>query len=557
MTKNNKMSSTHCCSCIAPDTEDYLLLVTDNFKVVLDDKCQMYPGKYIIVSLEHLHPSQITFELYTEIERIKHSMEHTIRKVFGHGELETRNVRFNYCRLGNSFKEAKLEHYHEYCIPISDIPFVCQINGFEHNFTYHLLGKPFDNTVRNYPNKKVLEWIRDRIKENFKELLLDTDTEITKTVKCNCVTCSGISQEKYPLFETENYKVVLNEKNQYCPGRMFICTKYHVSVQDFRTNRTMLKEFYDLTNFVGSVILKFYDDPEGLSTRFHVCILGNVSGTIDNTHCFWHIAPRTSKGITILDKTFEDIYWGTPFNNNIKFIASDEFLNETRSRMLSIIDDLEFPFSSSTNYLESQQSKEIKCMQCKYTETDIPFELFRTSNFRIILRDNDQRVPGRSLIISLDHIHPDEFSKRIDLIVERTIIEILLHQTFVSCYPYKRAQHMRLGNLTGNPSDEHSHQHYIPSTDEEIHLKVGNEEFSIKDERWGLATNINPDEGYTLVKRSPEFLEAVKTNFRKSFIPINGIQDEILGKLSDKGHVGEIASSLVLNIVNKLNITFL
>ena len=211
------MPQSPCLSCTPTEDEKYLIAITENFKVILDDRCQLYPGKFIIVSKEHLHPNEIheNIELFLEIEKIKHSMEKTIRMLFGHGDTHHRNIKFNYCRLGNSFKDAATEHYHEFGVPISDIPFSCKMGLYDHNFVYHLHGKPFDNTVRNYPNRLVLNWILTQIVSEYTFIDYEfSDQPLKNTVKPSCLSCSGIQGEIAPLFESKHFKIVLNDRNQ-------------------------------------------------------------------------------------------------------------------------------------------------------------------------------------------------------------------------------------------------------------------------------------------------------------------------------------------------------
>jgi len=68
--------------------ENYLIGRTHNFKIVLDETCQLFPGKYIIVSSKHLHPNDLiqNYDLYREVQNIKIIMEHVIRQAFGSGE---------------------------------------------------------------------------------------------------------------------------------------------------------------------------------------------------------------------------------------------------------------------------------------------------------------------------------------------------------------------------------------------------------------------------------------------------------------------------------------
>ena len=105
-----------------------------------------------------------------------------------------------------------------------------------------------------------------------------------------------------------------------------------------------MDEFFSLLQYVENLIYTFYDDPYKTTTRIHVCQLGNVSGKIGNTHSFWHIIPRTSKTIILNLKneqiTFEDIYWGTSFNNNVKYEPSDQLLDHVREKYIKLIEQM-------------------------------------------------------------------------------------------------------------------------------------------------------------------------------------------------------------------------
>jgi hypothetical protein len=295
-----------------------------------------------------------------------------------------------------------------------------------------------------------------------------------------------------------------------------------------------------------------------------------MSGKIGNTHSFWHIIPRTSKSITIKLHNgniinFNDVYWGTSFNNNIKYVPSNELLDYLRNEFIELILQSKhlaenFAFKIA-NPIEDHDVCKIKdCMQCDNAEADKKYLLFSTKNFRIILRPNDQRVPGRSLIIAYNHIHPDKFRGQIDLIIEQAIVEILLHKTFVTCYGYKRAQIMKLGNLTANSDAEHNHLHYMPSTDNEIVVKMDDgTELKIIDDRWGRATNINPKEGYTLVQRSIEIIDKIRRDFKENFVNVHDIKYELFDNLRKKGIDETVSNNLeiVLNkIISELNVQF-
>jgi len=561
-----------CPSCCDLSSERYLIQTTTNFKILLDSRCQV-PGKYLIVSLAHLHPTNIVNQkhLFEEIELIKMRMEITIRRAFGSGSTVDRGIRFNYCRLGNSFHNPQDEHYHEFCTPVSSIPLECVIRGIGYRFENILYGKPFDNTVRNNPHPIVLEWILSEIKKKYEPEpenldLLNTEQKNLELKECDCISCTNIKYESAPLIETEHFKVVLNDKNQYCFGRIFIVCQYHIDMSKIRYYRPIMNEFYVILQYVENLIYKFYDDSDRKTTRIHVCQLGNMSGKIGNTHSFWHIIPRTSKKITIQTKDrlieFEDIYWGTSFNNNVKYHTSPDLLDYVRSKMIQLISTTMKP-PIKFNIVEPIKKSEssIDCLQCKSAETDIEVSLFKTNNFRVILRRDDQRVPGRSLIIALDHIHPDKFRQSLHLIIEQSIVETLLHQTFVVCYGYQRCQILKLGNLTKSAQTEHHHMHYIPSGPDDIVIKFTDKpNIVIQDTRWGVATNINPAEGYVKVFRPMEVITKIKEDFRNNFVGLDKIRDQLRDILNQKNIDPTIAENLdfmIDNIILGLNIVFL
>ena len=177
-------------------------------------------------------------------------MEKIIRDIFGSGSHCDRGIHFNYCRLGNSFgKDPRKEHYHEFCIPVSNIPYICKINGLQHVFEYVICGKPFDNTVRNVTHPIILKHILGQIKQQFASrsmdqgVLTDSDTHVhihdldLDSKEFGCISRTMIQHEKAPLFETKYFKIVLNDKNQYCPGRLFIVSKYHIDMSKIKHNK--------------------------------------------------------------------------------------------------------------------------------------------------------------------------------------------------------------------------------------------------------------------------------------------------------------------------------
>jgi len=558
-----------CLSCLNPSDEKYLIYCTKNFKIVLDETCQLFPGKYLIVAKNHSHPNDIYGDilLFREIQQIKIQMENAIRIAFGSGDKYHREIRFNYCRLGNSFKDPKDEHYHEYGIPTSPALLKVIIKGYEYTFSYHIFGKPFDNTIRSRTPSLILEWILSQIKDNLNtssvniaELKLQYLSSISSE---DCKSCTPILYEMAPLFESNFFKVVLNDANQWCFGRLHIVSKYHLDIDLIKYYDEIIDEFWEILQLIHKLIYKFYDDEEGCTTRIHICQLNNMTGQIGNSHAHFHVIPRSKKSLTINGFEMKDEFWGQSFNNNIRYKPSSELLNSIRIKYLELLKS--FTCKSikiidifNPNPLEISRLK--GCFQCDNVDKDKDIMLFKTNNFRCVLRADDQRVFGRSLIISLNHTHPEEFKKNIDLVIEQNLIEVILHETFKKCYGYKRGQYLRLGNLTTDPKMEHAHEHYIPSTDEDIILSLETgEKIVIKDERWNKATNINPAEGYMKVKRSEEIMNMIIKHFRNNLIDIYQMKNEIITTLRNKGLDILLVSnmeSIVSNIIDSMQIVF-
>ena len=351
-----------CFSCT--HEEKYLIYTTDTFKIVLDDTCQLFPGKYLIVSKNHLHPNFVYSDLtlYREIQAIKIQMEYTIRRAFGKGTTYQREIRFNYCKLGNSFKEPQNEHYHEYCVPVSPSQLKVAIKGYEYIFEYHIFGKPFDNTIRSKTPPIILEWILSQLKENLVDLdqtraiessLKKNDTLFssgpTSLFLCdlnlssiidNCRSCMPIIYETAPLFESRFFKVVLNDMNQWCFGRLHVVSKYHLDIDNIKYYPEIVDEYWLLLQLINKLIHEFYDDKDGQTTRIHVCELNNMTGQIGNSHAHYHIIPRTSKTINMGEFILKDEFWGQSFNNNIRYIPSNDLLNTIRLKYLTLLKSL-------------------------------------------------------------------------------------------------------------------------------------------------------------------------------------------------------------------------
>ena len=390
------------CSC----EEKYKIYDTDHFKVVLDETCQLFPGKFLIISREHVHPDDIygNFGLFREIQVIKIQMESAIRKAFGSGESYHRNIRFNYCKLGNSFKNPREEHFHEYGVPTSPTELVVDIDGFTYIFAYHHFGKPFDNTLRNITPSIVLEWITAHIRNNLDILgSITIPDEIKysflKTCSDTCYSCTPAFREKAPLFQTRYFKIVLNTANQWCFGRLHIVSRYHFDIDAIKFYQEIIEEYWALLQVITKLIYKFYDDEEKNTTRIHECKLNNLTGKIGDSHFHSHIIPRTTTPIKIGKYELSDIFWGNSFNNNIAYIPSDELLNLIRIRYLSILISVEnmMTWVSNKYILSVIQNIEILdvfnpdisaikmepgCYQCDNSDKDDAATLLVTSNYR-------------------------------------------------------------------------------------------------------------------------------------------------------------------------------
>jgi diadenosine tetraphosphate (Ap4A) HIT family hydrolase len=336
----------------------------------------------------------------------------------------------------------------------------------------------------------------------------------------------------------------------------------------------IMNEYWLLLQLLTKLIYRFYDDDNGENTRIHICILNNMTGCIGNSHAHIHVIPRTNKVIKLGNYKFTDEFWGQSFNNNIRYKPTYQLLNLIRVKYIEILSSHEdlrkyimridqikvinffSPGIPKNNYKQG-------CFQCTNLQNnnDDSITLFKTSNFRVVLRDDDQRVLGRSLIISINHFHPEEFKKHIDLVIEQNMIEIIVHETFKKCYNYKRGQFMRLGNLTPSCDVEHNHEHYAPSTDEVIVLEMENgEQIKIIDERWGKATNINTAEGYIKVKRSKDVINKIISDFRKNLIDITNLKDQIIVTLRNQTKDLSFTTDLekvIEKIINELNINFI
>lgn len=288
-----RRSHNKCLSCRETKDERYLIHSTPNYRIVLDDTCQLFPGRALIVANQHLHPAQVEQNplLYDELMELILWYQKVVEMTFD------AKIWWNRCILGNSGVAPPQDHLHLYLIPSTDkelqIPLTADV---VYKFRYLLFGQTFNNSVRNYPPKQVMDYILEKLQKPIEDRwdIHDKKQSLMSDIKpvgcVSCVSCTAFDDEQAPLFQTQWFKVVLNTRNAF-PCRMLVVPLQHMSSTKLMESKSMRNELRVIKVICRQLILDTYGDREGKTTRIHMCEPGNL--TQQTGHGFLHIIPRS------------------------------------------------------------------------------------------------------------------------------------------------------------------------------------------------------------------------------------------------------------------------
>lgn len=135
------------------------------------------------------------------------------------------------------------------------------------------------------------------------------------------------------LFETDHYKIFLNEDDQYYLGRSVILLKREApNLSDIKP-----EEWVDL-----GLVIRIFENALKKSfnaTNFNwTCTLNSAYlNNVPNVQVYWHVRPRYKNAIKFKERIFKDNLFGKHYQSRHKVLLSSEFnkliANEIRNNI--------------------------------------------------------------------------------------------------------------------------------------------------------------------------------------------------------------------------------
>jgi diadenosine tetraphosphate (Ap4A) HIT family hydrolase len=402
--------------------------------------------------------------------------------------------------------------------------------------------------------------------------------------KSGCPGCLECKYETAPLIETKFFKVFLRAENQFGPGRMQFSLKYHIDVDSAEVCDAIMIDRWNLQRLLEKALRHFYGSNEII---VHFCQLGNMSGHISDSHTHFQLIPRTPNEFIMPNgQTYVDVFWGKRFNNKNSVKVSLELLEQLRLKMVdSIKTMMQVPifakFKNDITFVEKcllpEPFKMPKCMQCEYESGDRPvLEIMRVvlksedkdindphlDGIRWILRGDDGKLGGRSVLIWLKHMHPTEAKLNPRLMVLFNIMLTVVHATWQKIYNVKsddcRALVAALGSLS--LAGEHYHMHYVPSCAHSVKFVTADgTEHEYADPNWGEPFNIDPTKpteerprgGYVKTKVEPAVREEIRQRFKQNIVNPQSLKDQIIDTIM-QSEASEFDKNVQIDMVNQI-----
>lgn len=129
---------------------------------------------------------------------------------------------------------------------------------------------------------------------------------------------------KYLLFQTDHYKVFLNEEDQYYLGRsVAVLKRKSPNLSDITP-----EEWVDL-----GLVVRIFEDALKKTfgpTNFNWSCTMNTSYKNDppNPQVYWHVRPRYSSSVNFKSRVFKDNLFGSHYQVRKLLILDEKYLSE-------------------------------------------------------------------------------------------------------------------------------------------------------------------------------------------------------------------------------------
>ena len=133
----------------------------------------------------------------------------------------------------------------------------------------------------------------------------------------------------YLLFQTEYYKVFLNEEDQYYLGRsVALLKRKSPNLSDITP-----EEWIDF-----GLVVRIYEDALkktfGANNFNWSCTLNTAyKNNPPNPQVYWHVRPRYSSSVKVGNKLFKDNLFGSHYQTRRMLILSEDLLSEIANKL--------------------------------------------------------------------------------------------------------------------------------------------------------------------------------------------------------------------------------